>query len=96
MFDCRFKKTNPPGRLTAYIESETKIANITFNTIIDYFILMIIVLKKLETPKRELQKLLRDLENHSEHLRSQIPVSVHSSIMGSDFRKKLTKTKSYI
>lgn len=96
VFDCRFKKTNPPSRLTAYIESETKIANITFNTIIDYFILMIIILKKLETPKRELQKLLRDLENHSEHLRSQIPVSVHSSIMGSDFRKKLTKIKDYI
>lgn len=96
VFDCRFKKTNPPSRLTTYIESETKIANITFNTILDYFILMIIILKKLETPKRELQKLLRDLENHSEHLRSQIPVSVHSSIMGSDFRKKLTKSKTYI
>lgn len=96
VFDCRFKKTNPPSRLTAYIESETSISNIRFINIIDYFILMIIILKKLGTPKRELQKILRDLKAYSEHLRTEIPVPIHLSIMGSDFRKKLIKIKSYI
>lgn len=96
IFDCRFKKTNPASRLTAYIENETNITNIHFNNIVDYFILMVIILKKFCTPKRELQKLIRDLESHSEQLRSQIPVSVHTSIMGSDFRKKIIKLKSYL
>ena len=96
VFDCRFKKTNPPSRLTSYIESETNISQIDFNNIIDYFILMVIILKKLGTPKRELKKLFIDLEKYSENLRFQIPVSIHLSIMGSDLRTKIRKIELYI
>ncbi|MDW0117979.1 Abi family protein [Sporosarcina thermotolerans] len=96
VFDCRFKKTNPPSRVIEYLQSETAITNIHFNHIIDYLIVMIILLKKLSVTKNEIKKVLKDLENYSEHLRDSIPTSIHTSIMGSDFRSKLEKLRTYI
>ncbi len=96
VFDCRFKKTNPPSRLTEYLQSETTINNIAFNNIIDYFIIMIVLLKKLNVSKKEMRKILKDLEAYSENLRTLIPVPIHTTIMGSDFRRKMQNLRDYI
>ena len=44
VFDCRFK-TNPPSRLKEYLQHETTISNIVFESIVDYFVLLIFLLK---------------------------------------------------
>ncbi|KAF1085136.1 Abi-like protein [Sporotomaculum syntrophicum] len=96
VFDCRFKKTNPPSRLKGYLQSETGITNISFDNIVDYFIILTFLLKKLNITKTELKKIIREFFAESEKLRNIIPIPVHTSIMGSDFRKKVNSLKSYI
>src|SRR5699024_252568 len=95
-FDCRFKKTNPPSRLKEYLQSETGITNITFDHIVDYFIIVIFLLKKFWVTKTELKQLVRKFYTKSEKLRSSVPISVHTSIMGSDFRNKVTSLIHFI
>ncbi|MEC1771964.1 Abi family protein [Schinkia azotoformans] len=96
VFDCRFKKTNPPSRLKEYLQSETGITNITFDNIVDYFIIVIFLLKKLGVTKTELKQIVRKFHAESEKLRDAIPIPVHTSIMGSDFRNKVTSLTNYI
>lgn len=96
VFDCRFKKMNPPSRLKEYLQSETRITNITFDTIVDYFIIVIFLLKKLGVTKTELKQIVRKFYTESEKLRSSVPIPVHTSIMGSDFRNKVNSLTNYI
>lgn len=96
VFDCRFKKSKPPSRLKAYLQSETGIANIKFDNIVDYFVILIFLLKKLGTSKTELKKIVREFFAESEKLRNTVPIPVHTSIMGSDFRNKINGLTSYI
>lgn len=96
VFDCRFKKMNPPSRLKEYFQSETGINNITFDTIVDYFIVVIFLLKKLGVTKTELKQIVRKFYAESEKLRSSVPIPVHTSIMGSDFRNKVNNLTNYI
>lgn len=96
VFDCRFKKTNPPSRLKEYLQSETGIMNIMFDNIVDYFIIVIFILKKLGVTKTELKQIVRKLNTESEQLRSTVPIPVQTSIMGSDFRNKVNNLMDYI
>lgn len=96
VFDCRFRKSNPPSRLKSYLQSETRISNIQFDNIVDYFIIVIFILKKLGITKTELKRLIRNFHEESEQLRNNIPVSVHTSIMGSDLKNKIKQLKNYI
>lgn len=95
VFDCRFKKTNPPARLIEYLQSETGISSIHFNHLVDYFILLVFILKKLGLTKIEIRRIVKELNNLSEYLRDSIPVPVHTSIMGSDFRSKINSLHQY-
>ncbi len=96
VFDCRFKKINPPSRLKEYLQSETGIKNITFESIVDYFIITVFLLKKFVVTKTELKKIVRSFYSESEELRDAIPVPIHTSIMGSDFRNKINGLTDYI
>jgi len=96
VFDCRFKKTNPPSRLKKYLQSETGINNITFDTIVDYFVIIIFLLKKLGITKTELKKIVRNFFYESEKLRNTIPIPVHTSIMSSEFKNKVNNLTKYI
>lgn len=96
VFDCRFKKTNPPSRLKEYLQSETGITNITFETIVDYFIIVIFLLKKLGVAKKDLKRIIRKFNTESEKLRKSVPIPVHTSIMGSDFKNKIEHLMNYI
>lgn len=96
VFDCRFKKASPPSRLKEYIQSETGINNVGYDNIVDYFITAVLILKKLSVSKTELRRFVRNLSTGSEHLRESIPISVHTSIMGSDFQRKIRGLTKYI
>lgn len=96
VFDCRFRKTKPSSRLKQYLQSETGIPNIMFDNIVDYFVLLIFLLKKLNGTKTSLKQIIRNLTSESEDLRSMIPIPVHTSIMGSDFRNKVKGLTNYM
>ncbi|MDV2581688.1 Abi family protein [Alkalibacillus haloalkaliphilus] len=96
IFDCRFQKAKPQSRLKEFLQNETRILNINFRHIIDYFLILIVILKKMGVPKKELKKVIRILNDESERLRSSIPDPVHTSVMSSEYRRKLEGIKTYI
>lgn len=96
IFDCRFKKMKPSSRLKEYLQNETSITNITFETIVDYFIVTVFLLKKLGLPKNELIQIVKKVKVESEKLRNTVPIPVHTSITGSDFRSKVNSLMNYI
>lgn len=96
VFDCRFKKMSPSAQLKEYLQSNTRISNITFDTIVDYFIIITFLLKKLGVNKTELRQIIKKFYDESEKLRNSVPNQVHTSIMGSDFRKKVNSLTTYI
>lgn len=96
VFDCRFKKTNPPSRLKEFLQSETGIKKITFDHIVDYFVIVIFLLKKLGITKTELKQIIRNFYRESEKLRNAVPIPVYTSILGSDFRNKVSGLTNYI
>jgi hypothetical protein len=71
-----------------FLQKSTNVTHITFDTIFDYFIVIVFMLKKLGVSKNVIKKLVKNLVGESEKLRKSIPISVHSAIMGTDFRRK--------
>ncbi|GIP51313.1 MULTISPECIES: Abi family protein [Paenibacillus] len=96
VFDCRFSKADAPARLKEYLQHETKVDNITFHSIVDYIVIVVFILKKLGSSKTDLRKLIRAFVNESEILRSKIPIPVYTSIVGSDFRRKIGALGNFV
>lgn len=97
IFDCRFSKgTNATNLLKSYVTLETGINNVEFIYVVDYFILSVLLLKKIGRSKTELKRIIKNFREEVESLRSNIPVSVWNSIMGTDINSKLSRLESYV
>lgn len=96
IFDCRFKGSNPSADLKAFLTSETSINNITFDSIVDYLILVVFLSKKVGTNKTELKQLINSFYRKTEHFREVTPTSVYTSILGTDLRNKIKKLLAYV
>ena len=96
IFDNRFKTGNISNRISNYISNETKITNITFNTIVDYIILISFVIKLLKCNKSDILSFISQFEEACEDLRKKIPVNIFSKIVYTDTRAKLSAMKKYI
>lgn len=96
VFDCRFQLTPPPNRCIQFLQSETAIDNITFEVIIDYVILHIYLMNKIDSPQKDIQRLIRTFTVASERLRKKLPASIYSSIMGKDVSNKMMSLKSLV
>lgn len=97
IFDCRFKgNTNAQTLVKNYTSFETRINNIDFSDLVDFFVLIIILLKKLGVTKTELRKLIRSFQNEIEELRNAIPVNIFNMIIRTSTHSKLTSLQAYI
>ena len=96
IFDTRFKTSGINSRIAKYIESETGIKQITFNTIVDYVILISFLLKLLKCPKSEIVTFVKDFENIIEVFRKSVSISIYSSVVYTDTRNKLTLLKKWL
>lgn len=96
IFDCRFQKGNPSADLKAFLSSETGVKNITFDSIVDYVVLIIFLRKKFGTSKTELSKIINNFTSETERLRKIAPNGVHPSILGTDLRSKLKRLSEYV
>ncbi|MBE3569464.1 MAG: Abi family protein, partial [Bacillales bacterium] len=96
IFDTRFKRSNVNQTLSQMLTNETNIPNITFNTIVDYLILMIYLQKNMKVAKTELQQIVKKFEVIADKFRKNIPVSIFNQILYTDTRNKLQFLKNYI
>lgn len=96
IFDTRFNTSGINSRIGKYIEFETGIKQITFDTIVDYVILITFLLKLLECPKSEIFAFVKDFENIIEAFRKSVSISIYSSVVYTDTRNKLTLLKKWL
>ena len=96
IFDCRFTNRHISNNLKFTLQNVTSITNINFNTIVDYLILIVYMLKNLDVQKSELLNFITDFESISNELHSKIDFSIYSQILNTDTRNKLSLLKQYI
>ena len=96
VFDTRFHASKVNGRISRYIEAELKTTRITFDTIVDYIILIGFLMKLLGCSKKDIMTFIRNFENICEIFRSKVPPTIYMSIIYTDSRGKLGKLKEYI
>ena len=94
IFDTRFKTGKINMRIARYIESETGIKNINFNTIVDYVIMIAFLMKILEYSKTEIEVFIETFETNCEKLRKTVSIQIFASILHTDTRNKLNLLKN--
>lgn len=96
VFDTRFKTGNIDQQISTAISNTTNVADITFNTITDYLILLVYLLKLIGISKTELRRLVSCFSEAQERLRSTIPTSAYDQIIYTDNNRKISALKIYI
>lgn len=96
IFDTRFKTSKVNLRIAKCISAETGINNITFESIVDYVILISFMMKLLECPKKKILAFIRLFEKNCEELRGKVSTSILNTIVYTDTRTKLNLLKKYL
>ena len=96
LFDTRFKTGKVNQRIAKCISAETGITNITFDSIVDYVILIAYMMKLLECPKTKVQSFIRRFEKCFDELRGKVTTSIFNTIVYTDTRNKLALLKKFL
>ena len=96
LFDTRFKTGKVNQRIAKCISAETGITNITFDSIVDYVILIAYMMKLLECPKTKVQSFIRRFEKCCDELRGKVTTSIFNTIVYTDTRNKLALLKKFL
>lgn len=96
IFDCRFNNYNFSNQLRSYLSFVTSIKNMDFNAITDFLILLVVLMKKQNTTKTVLNRIIREYDSSREYLYNNVPSDVYFSIMGSDAKRKIKELKLYV
>jgi len=96
VFDTRFRKSTIHKRILSYVATETHIENIDFNTIIDYVILIVLILKLLKCNKTDILSFIKQFETACDNLKKLIPVNIYFKIVSTDTRNKLSNLRNFV
>lgn len=96
IFDTRFKTNNVANRLKIYLSKETGISGVTFETIVDYVILISYLMRCLECSKMEIKSFIRQFETICEELHAAVPSVIFMKIIHTDTRSKLNALRDYL
>ncbi|RPA60428.1 Abi family protein [Aerococcus agrisoli] len=96
IFDCRFKKSMPSKQVKEYFQNVLGINRIEFETITEYLILAIVLLKKLSIPKKDLRRTVKEFENLTENLYKNIPTPAFFQIVDTQNKNIIKSLNQYI
>ncbi|MDU6340439.1 MAG: Abi family protein [Clostridium sp.] len=96
IFDVRFRSGDISRNFKRAIESETVINNITFDSIVDYIILIVYLLKGLGESKTEMRRFVNGFVHIIEEFRQNINIAYYNKIIPTDTRGKLKKLNVFI
>lgn len=96
IFDCRFNNRNFSSQFIRFLESATGIKPIDFESIVDFLVLLIFLMKIQYTTKTELKRIVSNFDKKREHLYLSIPMHAYSEILGTDARRKIAGLQTYI
>lgn len=96
VFDTRFRTGNIGKQVKNAISNETGVADITFETITDYLVLVVYLLSLLKISKNDIKRLISTFIDCTEKLRKTIPINIYNQIIRTDNNIKITALKKYI
>ncbi len=96
VFDTRFRTGKIAKRLGHAIENETLINGIRFNSITDYLLLIIYILKHLGESKTVMRRLIKEFDDAVSRLRREVSEEIFSLIIYTDYNGKLERIKKYV
>lgn len=96
VFDTRFRHRNINKTLIKALYQDTNIPGINFNSITDYIILVVYLLKKLGKTNKELTKTINDFIKVSDNLKQDMPMSIYNQIILTNDYQKLKSLKIFI
>ncbi|EHA3992140.1 Abi family protein [Enterococcus faecalis] len=96
VFDCRFNDSSTSNQVKQYLEQVTDIKNISFETLTDFIILLVALLKRVRISKTELNRYVSDFDKSREKLFNSVPFSTYTAIMGTDAKNKISSLKQFI
>lgn len=96
IFDTRFRTSSIDKQVSHAILNATGVANVTFDTITDYLVLIIYIMKLLGETKTEMKRVISNYTDIVEKLRTQIPMSIFNQIIRTDNNAKIKSLKAYV
>lgn len=92
IYDTRFNQNKIGLRLSKYFFNEMGIKDFTFNSIVDYIILIAYMLKILKVNKTDIKKFLRDFVDIGNNFYNNIySLPIFNKVLPSDYRIKINK-----
>jgi len=96
IFYCRFKSGKIDKQVGNAIANATGVTGITFETITDYIVLMIYLLKLFVATKTEMKQIISRFEILIEQLRNGVPTSIYNQIIHTDNNSKILQLKRFV
>ncbi len=96
IFDTRFGTARIKKTIPEFLENETGISNIVFNSLVDYLILIIFIFKAIGVSKTEMRALILQFRNVLEQARKRLPINIYNQIILTDTNKKVNDLLKYI
>jgi len=96
IFDCRFKVTGFKKTVSQQLEKKLKIDDITFETIIDYFTLIIYYQSCLKEPKTNMKVLVKKFKMITLQFQNKVNQSVFDQTMGTNVFNKINDLEKFI
>lgn len=106
IFDVRFKDGKINSVLFDYLQKEFKLpknnahyghsTEITFENIIDYFLLVIFLLKNLGYTKTELNQAIKNFTSILDSIKTKVPIEIYKMVIPVGFNNKVDFIKNWI
>ncbi len=96
VFDARFKDRGTDKNLLHWLETETGITDIKFDTLTDYMALIFALLKHAGYPKVKSIRLLNEYRECLNSLYNSVPLPIYNKIVHTGIQRKLLKMEEYI
>ena len=96
VYDVRFKRAKVGGQLGQMLSAETGVKEIDFQTITDYVILIVYLLRRMKVSKTECKQVIRGYSTSLELLRSSLKSSDYHKIVKTDARSKLRQLRQFV
>ena len=96
VFDARFKTSNIDKQVSNAVNNVTSIGLLSFDTITDWIVLIVYILKLLKVSKTEMKRLIASFEESVERLRSSVSTSIFTQIIHTDHQAKINKLKQFV
>lgn len=96
VYDVRFKRAKINDQLGKMLAAETGVTLIDFQTITDYVVLIVYLLRRMKVSKTECYQVIRRYADALELLRHSLNASDYHKILKTDARKKLGLLRSFV